>query len=416
MVIGFEGSYRHPQNGMTFADMKACCNVANRLDEVIIFRSTGPWSKRWLERKYPSKNFHVKGKSSDWGPHAGLVPYDGRLSKVGYDATKAAKGTHENDKGIASGFAIKKTLLLTFEQIKEQLTRPEGDPQRTALQSIHELQNGDYILIGLRSGDRKTVAFRAVKSTGGLFEIWVYPESAGTNLTKLTFEVTNQPLEVMASAEIGGQKPMTGDYDLMAICPTMAQYGSLSSREISKAGIQLPGRLVPGQKFAPGVGMDNVMDPSLHTMGTKKSNWGAMNAKGTKLPPKDAHRNEHPDMGNLTPRILRCINELNAAMGATGSESALRRIHHNAESHRNAMFGALTENDMVTMKDGEKYGDGFPLTGFQPSRIANRKFGDVCTVETLIEFREYAADLYRAGFYVPRNWIWNMMSQLELTR
>ena len=62
-------------------------------DEVIIFRSTGPWSKRWLEKDHSSKNFHVKGKRSDWGPHAGLVPYDGIYSKVGYSPAKAAKGT-----------------------------------------------------------------------------------------------------------------------------------------------------------------------------------------------------------------------------------------------------------------------------------------------------------------------------------
>ena len=74
MIAGFEGSFSHSQNGMTRADMLATKLVAQRLDEVIIFRSTGPWAKRWLERGYPSKNFHVKGKSSDWGPHAGLRP------------------------------------------------------------------------------------------------------------------------------------------------------------------------------------------------------------------------------------------------------------------------------------------------------------------------------------------------------
>jgi hypothetical protein len=67
-------------------------------------------------------------------------------------------------------------------------------------------------------------------------------------------------------------------------------------------------------------------------------------------------------MGNLTPRILRCINMLNVQMGATGAKSALRRVHHNAESHRNHIFGALT----ATQMDG---GDGFPLTVFQPRAL-----------------------------------------------
>src|SRR5882757_5201600 len=106
--------------------MEATALVANRQGEVIIFRSTGPWAKRWLERGYPSKNFHVKGKSSDWGPHAGLVPFNGVYSKVGYDPGKAEKGTKANIEGLHSGFAAKETLVLTADQIEEQINRPEA--------------------------------------------------------------------------------------------------------------------------------------------------------------------------------------------------------------------------------------------------------------------------------------------------
>lgn len=50
---------------MIESDMSACLSVANSLDEVIIFRSTGPWSQRWIKQSYPTKNFHVKGKRPD---------------------------------------------------------------------------------------------------------------------------------------------------------------------------------------------------------------------------------------------------------------------------------------------------------------------------------------------------------------
>ncbi len=122
---------------------------------------------------------------------------------------------------------------------------------------------------------------------------------------------------------------------------------------------------------------------------------------------------EHGDMGNLTPRILRCITLLNANMGAAGANGWLRRVHHNAESHRFRQFGALTATDMVTLKDGEAYGDGFPLTVFQPRKLFQtdtlvRRYGDVCTLETLADFQEYAVALAGSGYYVPKNWIWNM--------
>src|SRR5580698_10005922 len=96
-VLGLGASYLHNQNGMTRRDMLASSQAARDLNEVIIYRSTGPWAKRWIERGYPTKNFHVKGKSSDWGPQAGFVPYNGLYSKVGDKPVKAAAGTAAND-------------------------------------------------------------------------------------------------------------------------------------------------------------------------------------------------------------------------------------------------------------------------------------------------------------------------------
>src|SRR3954471_2021022 len=78
-----------------------------------------------------------------------------------------------------------------------------------------------------------------------------------------------------------------------------------------------------------------------------RSSGGALNKTFQGLTKRDGGRlDEHGDMGNLTPRILRCINMLNVQMGATGPRSALRCVHHNAESHRNHIFDALTASQM----------------------------------------------------------------------
>jgi hypothetical protein len=442
MLIGLGASFAHNQNGMTQRDMEAAKRVAERLNEVIIFRSTGPWSKRWLEREYPSKNFHVKGKSSDWGPHAGLVPHNGIYSKVGYDPVKAAKGTKANNDGLHSGFAGKQPLVLTQAQIDEQLTRTEGNPARTAIDSMVKIPNSaDMLLVARRSGDSKPVIFRAFRRPDGKFEIKVYAPQEGkvsspfVVLDKDPAGARAELFEVMTSNESGAGAPMTGDYDLFAICPSWAQYGSRAPHDIVKAGIQIEGGpLHKGLAFRAGQGMDNVLDPTLNTMSqrgdfasrkaalTTRMTQGAGLAGGLTMQqsknyfsPSD--KSEHGDMGNLTPRILRCINELNVAMGAVGVKSALRRVHHNAESHRNRAFGALTERDMLTRKDGDQYGDGFPLTVFQPSSLYRgrapgglarpvARYGDVCTLETLAEFNTYANALKQSEYYVPRNWIW----------
>lgn len=443
MILGFGPSFDHNQNGMTRNDMEASKRVADRLDEVIIYRSTGPWSKRWLQRSYPSKNFHVKGKSSDWGPHAGLVPYDGVYSKVGYNPAKAAKGTAENDKGLHSGFAGKTPLVLTREQIDEQLTVPEGNPARTAIESMVDVpRSADKLLFARRSGDQKLVAFRAVARPDGRFEIRVYPigsliANTHTILDKDKDGRLSVPFEVMTSNEVGAGLPMTGDYDLFAICPSWAQYGSRAPHDIVKAGIQnADGKLHKGVAFRAGQGMDNVIDQSLNTQSRAgdfalrkdafKTRMTAGNGLGGPLSKLQSEvylgaspHSEHGDMGNLTPRILRCINELNVAMGAVGENASRRRVHHNAESHRNRAFGALTREDMTTIKEGESYGDGFPLTVFQPRSLYQgaalgghfkpcARYGDVCTLEDLEDFRVYARALKESGYYVPKNWIWGV--------
>jgi Anthrax toxin LF subunit len=397
-AYGLIPSFGHADNGMTQDDMRACMRAADRLDEVIIFRSTGPWSQRWIEKGYPTKNFHVKGKSADWGPQAGFVPYLGQFSKVGADGNKAAKGTAANDHGMHDQFAAKQQLVLSFAELQMQLTRPAESPARTAIYRLEAVPGTgatDYMLWARRSGDQKIFVFRAVRRSDGNYGINVLTQDAAAlaSLSAASDMARHVPLEVMTSAEVGaGNKPMTGDYDLMAVCPRWGNYGSTLVGSVSKPGLAFSGKgAQPGQHFPSGSNLDKVLDMSSNT-GQTAQQRGPGFAQG-----------EHPDMGNITPRILRCINLLNLEMGAQGP---LRRVHHNAESHRNAAFGALSAAEM-------EGGDGLPLTVFQPASLwqkdaALRPYQDVSTLLTLQEFREYAALLNEAGFFVPRNWTWGM--------
>jgi hypothetical protein len=109
-------------------------------------------------------------------------------------------------------------------------------------------------------------------------------------------------------------------------------------------------------------------------------------------------------MGNISARILRCINELNAAMGQTGP---FRRVHHNAESHRNVIFGGIQSRDM-------ELGEGFPITSFQPVQLRLARYDTVTTLENMAEFRTYAGMLNAGGYYVQKNWAWGMSTRNEV--
>jgi hypothetical protein len=397
-------------------DMEATLRVADRLAEVIIFRSTGPWSKRWIERGYPTKNFHVKGKSSDWGPQAGFVPYEGKYSKVGADNGKADAGTRANKKGIDEGYADTTYLELTFDELRAQNTRPEENPARVAVQRMVPMrtQTRNYHLFATRGGDNRVFPFRAIfNAWKNKYMIYTLDETLIADEARLE-RSSGRPMKVMTSSEVGANnRPMTGDYDLMAVCPLWRNYMSVSTEEISKRGVVWSGERgqQPGQTFATGSRMDAVLDMRVNT--------GAVGRNGRTFQgyTVDNHNvihrgdevvgdlEEHGDMGNLTPRILRCINALNQEMNPTNGDTPFRRVHHNAESHRNAMFGALTAKDMWD-KD-----DGFPMTAFHPATLHRTRgwvYGDVATLESMAEFQVYAQALHEAGYYVPRNWTWGM--------
>ncbi|MBC5767735.1 anthrax toxin-like adenylyl cyclase domain-containing protein [Ramlibacter albus] len=422
-AIGLVASLAHPENGMIEGDMNATLSVADRYNEVIIFRSTGPWSKRWIREGYPTKNFHVKGKSSDWGPQAGFVPYLGKYSKVGDNLTKANKSTGFNDTGIHDGYAAKAQLVLSHGDLLVQLLQPEENPQRYAMHRMVQTRNGrNYLLFARRSGDNRVFAFKAVRNDWlkGKFQIFVYDDDTPTgDLARLEL-MPVRPLHVMTSSERGANnRPMTGDYDLMAVCPPWRDYMSRSTEDITKAAVVFTGHesTATGQTFAKGSFMDRVLDMRVNTgaVARRTPSGGYVTFQGLTA---DSHNNimvdgeatgeklgEHGDMGNLTPRILRCINALNAAMSPDTGDSPLRRVHHNAESHRHSTFGALQAGEM------ESANEGFPMTGFHPRGLQQRTgwtYGDVATLENMTEFRAYCDALEAAGYQVPRNSSWNM--------
>lgn len=425
IIPSIGASFGHFRNGMTMPDMYACERVAQQLNEVIVFRSTGPWAKRWLQRGHPSKNFHVKGKSSDWGPQAGFIPFDARYSKRPDNSPDEATRTAACRKSVTEGWARAVTLTLSRPELHMQLNLREGREVGIRRQVS---MGADMILYAGPQGSPEEYVFlaRAMPGKGEIFEILVYNDQTaarGANPFKLADAKGGNglsPLLVMASNEAGSDdKPITGDYDLFAVVPTWAAYGSRTSREISKPGVQLRGAhgQQQGQTFAAGVGMDNVLDGALHTFGGGGRIVGpARNASTYAQWDAALVKHEHHDMGNITPRVLRAINALNGAMGAAGGKGWRRRVHHNAENYRHAMFGAMTMADMLdTRKGGGGFGDGFPLTAFQPPGYAPlAPYGTCCTIESYADLQDFLFGLHQAGFYVPKNSAWRVAKAYEL--
>ena len=182
------------------------------------------------------------------------------------------------------------------------------------------------------------------------------------------------PVEVM----VNHGKPITGDYDLLTICPKWANHGERTLKPIDDYD--------GNQVFGTHVDMDKPLDMLLHT-GRKRQRIGTPCL-------------EHQHMGNLTPRVLRCVNLMNRLMGcANGTPNAwCRRVHHNMESLRPSIFGAITGDEM------ENDNEGFPFTVFLPFV----QTGIVLTLHDMREFRAFIEGAASNGYQVQKNGAWGL--------
>jgi hypothetical protein len=378
MPIYADNSTNHPDQGMTEADMLAVRDVAARRNEIIMFRDTGCWSRPYIARGHPTKPFHVKGKSSNWGPHAGLVPYDSEFSKATSEKD-IAKGRALNKAAIAGNFARPIPVFIDDAFLAEHLLVPKGSRRLPPVNLVTRPREGvmyfyctkpsddatlpgkDYILLGKRTSD-------------GRWQLHTFPENVSRVNERELFLKESSAVPMLVMSVPGATLPITGDYDLFAVCPSWGSYG----------------------------GMDRKMDPTLDN--PKQNASFARTTKPSSIAAiKAAFTPEDPDRGNLTPRLLEVVNALVAQMGG-----AHPRVHHNAESGR--PFAPRAE-------------DGFPLTVFHPRRgigavsdpeNPKRNFPGFAflnaTIDDVGDLRTYFERLYAGGYYPPRNHAWKMES------
>lgn len=401
MPIYCDSSDNHPQQGMTPEDMRTIERVAARRNEIIMFRDTGCWSRPYIALGHPTKPFHIKGKSSDWGPMAGCIPWNSEYSKAFKDAD-IAKGIKANKESLNSkGVAQTIPLRVTEQFYQDNLLRKQGPLNKAPIERVTEPRAGIRYYFCEKPNDdpslpgKKYVLFGR-KTDAGLWEIYTFGKDSGKLAERELFlkEANAERIDVMAHYVSG--KSITGDYDLFAICPSWDSFGSLSK----------------GTHEVPAMRNDQKMDPTLDNRQYQQSHdrtmGRAMGVGGD--PVRDramaqlalidkAATKEHEHLGNLTGRVADVIQELQAAMGGGGN--ARWRVHHNAESGR--PFAPGVE-------------DGFPVTTFHPRRGIGPYNWLNATINETGDLRQYFEKLYINGYFPPRNQSWNMRSVFPAER
>jgi hypothetical protein len=274
--------------------------VASATRCVIACRSVGRYATGLILENYASKGFHVKAKSCNWGPIAGFVLSDPRFTKRG--ASREARESQRKDvhAAIFREHAGEIQVYLTENRRKELermgcMVRAGG--------TINEM------VYSGRSRDGKTMRFvlrREMEGPGAhglqLWAVFYYASEVALPASPVARNraAAGELLPVMAL--VNPQSPatvrntyraaMTGDYDLWAVFPPASEFQPRG----------LDQRPVPGSnRFV--------------------------------VPIRTFAHHEHPDMGNITGRVMDIKNRLNSAIrsaGYTGGDM----VHHSDEAGR----------------------------------------------------------------------------------
>ncbi|EBU4459517.1 anthrax toxin-like adenylyl cyclase domain-containing protein [Salmonella enterica] len=173
-----------------YADAFKC--VSSKYKVVLGLREPNPLSETLLREGYPSKNFHMKAKSSSTGPTAGFITEKVIYSKV--------PTTDYNKQSNLLAFAVQKgakaiDLIISKSRINELI--------KTGNLTAHE---GDHYSAVYPSGRQ----FFIIKSDGQVFDDKLNP-----------VRVMSNPKEF--GIEYADPRPATADYDLFSIIPQVNQ-------------------------------------------------------------------------------------------------------------------------------------------------------------------------------------------------
>lgn len=166
--------------------------VAARYQVVLGVRCPNPLGDTLLREGAPSKNFHMKAKSSPTGPTAGYIAEDPRYSKL--TPTAYAQQRRYIEQAVAKG-AQAQALVLSASRLRELLDK--GELSRTA--------DGRYAA----AYPGGTCVF-TIDAQGRVYDENMNPVNVMTNAP----EVGAPPTEL---------RPITADYDLFAIIPRAQQ-------------------------------------------------------------------------------------------------------------------------------------------------------------------------------------------------
>ncbi len=347
-------------SGMVVSHVDIITRVARESQAAIMGRQVNRDSTKLIEEGFTTKDLHVKGKSSNWGPQAGFICCNQALSKLAKkDMSLVPAFNRKITDSVNQGHAIPVPLLISADRFRE-LTNG-GKVKRTSVERgvikvvsvgkphkefqlypVHDMATGQYPLVYRKHVNivtRLCADIPALK-TG----YWVMYDNRETGETAPLWE------PVMVLAEKSSGIPLTADYDLFCICPQLATTGFQTQK-------------TSGANF-------------------KMAINSVRNAIGTY-----DRRAVDMDLGRITAFSKQIKDNINQGVIASGARKV---VHHGCE-----VDNPVTELD-------------YPVTTILP-------WGEVIGAENQQELEAVVRDLHRLGFAFYANRLWSQKGAVTST-
>ncbi|WP_248752697.1 CyaA/EF/ExoY family adenylyl cyclase toxin [Pseudomonas sp. MWU15-20650] len=325
-------------------------NIAAQTNTIIGIRPVESVATGLIEDGHPTKDFHIKGKSADWGPQAGLICTDQAFSKLekfaGQNPGKVASANGQVQACINEGHAVAVPLEISRNRLDEL----------RGLGKLTELTAPDV---------QGTLRFKAQ----GPSHQWYAFEAKRVSPSDNRYVISHQgnPLEVLAKSPEG--KALTADYDLHMVAPHLGDYGPQDKLPVPDVAHSVYTGRIDGYRQRHANNDTYQVPQALRADYDSASHFYAK---------------EDPDLGNATPRITQMIGLINQRLVGDGE----RVVHHNADSGSPA-------TDVAT---------NYPTTFFLPSKLG--RFEEICVINDSKEMAELVRTAKDSGYQVPLNPLW----------
>ncbi|MGF6401527.1 hypothetical protein ABH905_005193 [Pseudomonas frederiksbergensis] len=341
---------RH-RTGIVTSHLVPLQGVAKQHNCIIGIRPVETVATGLIEEGHPTKDFHIKGKSANWGPQAGMICVDQAFSKLEgcltSDPARIEKFNGQTRQCIKDGHAVAIPLTISKERMGMLLA-------------------SDHIT-DMRLADAEgVIRFSAKAPSGGLYKFEVTPQSGAVEGLYLVSQ-EGQPLEVLGKEQ--GGKALTADYDLHLIGPHLSDLG--------------PQDNLPVPDVAHSVFKARINGYSGRVTDSFPKNL-AQELRQDYASAASFYRREDPDIGNATSRIAEMIPVINAVLVGGGE----RVVHHNADSGSPAADAAAN----------------YPATFFLPARLGD--FDEICVIENRQQMADLILQAKNSGYHIPLNPLW----------